>query len=447
MKSRIKQKSQNGAVTILTALVLLIGITLITLLVSKTVLVQMQIAADNQRMTQAVAAANAALDFGIGYFADGGFDHDHNDCPDYLDNYPYQNQPVDHWSYVDPATHTTINCPTTPPRSLTYKYKKSDDDDDDVEVTIGTGTVTFDTRDGARRNQISCVAEGETPNMKSGLIIAVGYSDDSQAQRTISQCVGSISVLGNSPKQSLIARSGVGLTGNFQIINRYYNTTAWSGSAVNIGASSSASTYLRPVHTREGDYTRAQLEDDDITNAYTSQPVSDRDKGNGVDIIANDPGLASLTGDQFFNNFFFSDRTAVKDLAQSLEQVYPASEVGSAADKSGMIWIDGNAAINGGTYGTSDSPAIIIIDGNLRAVGSPEIFGLLYVRGQLDAAGTVKVLGSVVIEGDHTLVPAGEDPVIGHGGVDLIYSPYTLDRTKNPILGTTTAISGSWRDW
>lgn len=441
MKSRIKQKSQNGAVTILTALVLLIGITLITLLVSKTVLVQMQIAADNQRMTQAVAAANAALDFGIGYFkgtatkGDGtpttgnvivaGFDHDNNNCPDYLS---------DPLSYFDSATNTTISCAATSAHALTFTSSDGS--------LVTTGTVTFDNDDGTR-----CVATGETPNMKSGLITAVGYSDDSQAQRTISQCVGSISVLGNSPKQSLIARSGVGLTGNFQIINRYYNTTAWSGSAVNIGASSSASTYLRPVHTRESDYTRAQLEDDDTTNAYTSQPVSDRDKGNGVDIIANDPGLASLTGDQFFNNFFFSDRTAVKDLAQSLEQVYPASEVSSAAGKSGMIWIDGNAAINGGTYGTSDSPAIIIIDGNLRAVGSPEIFGLLYVRGQLDAAGTVKVLGSVVIEGDHTLVPAGEDPVIGHGGVDLIYSPYTLDRTKNPILGTTTAISGSWRDW
>jgi len=68
MKSQNIHKNQSGAVTLLTALVLLIGITLVTLMSSKTVLVQIQIAADNYRMTQAVAAANAALDFGIGYF-------------------------------------------------------------------------------------------------------------------------------------------------------------------------------------------------------------------------------------------------------------------------------------------------------------------------------------------------------------------------------------------
>jgi hypothetical protein len=445
MKSRSIRKNQNGAVTLLTALVLLIGITLVTLISSKTVLVQMQIAADNYRMTQAVAAANAALDFGIGYFdgtatkGDGtatignvvvaGFDHDNNKCPDYLS---------DPLSYFDRATNNTINCAATLPHILTYTSSDGN--------LVTTGTVTFDNDDGTR-----CVASGATPNMKSGLITAVGFSDDGLAQRTISQCVGTINVLGNSPKQSMVSRSGVGLTGNYKIINRYYNTTAWSGSAVNIGASASASTYLRPVGTRESDYTRAQLEDTGTGNAYTSQPVSDRDKGNGVDTIANDPGLASLTGDAFFNNFFYSDRTAMKNLAQNLGQVYPHPDpngsISDAAGKTGVVWIEGNATINGGDYGTADSPVIIIINGNLNASGNPNIKGLLYVRGQLDAAGSVSVLGSVVVEGDPALVPAGEDPVVGHGGVDLIYSPYTLDRSANAIVGTTTAISGSWRDW
>ena len=443
MKSQSIRNNQNGAITLITALVLLIGITLVTLISSKTVLVQTQIAADNYRMAQAVAAANAALDFGLGYFngtatkGDGtattgnaviaGFDHDNNKCPDYLS---------DAFDSYDPATKTNISCPKTQPHLLTYTSSDGN--------LVTTGTVTF------RVTYVPdppCVKEHQTPNMKSGLIIAVGYSDDKLAMRTISQCVGTVNVLGSSPKQSMITRSGIGLTGNYKIINRYYNTTAWSGSAVNIGASASASTYLRAVGTRESDFTRAQLEDGRTDNVYTSQPVSDRDKGNGVDTIANDPGLASLTGDKFFNNFFYSDRTAVKNLAQGLGQVYPAANVGNASGKSGVVWIEGNASINGGTYGTSESPVIIIVNGNLAAGGNPDIHGLLYVRGQLDAAGSVGVLGSVVVEGDPALVPAGEDPVVGHGGVDLIYSPYTLDRAPNPIVGTTTVISGSWRDW
>jgi hypothetical protein len=453
MKSQNFHKNQNGAVTLLTAVVLLIGITLVTLLTSKAVLVQIQIAADNYRMNQAVAAANAALDFGIGYFngtatkADGtattgnvvvaGFDHDINGCPDYL------SEPL---SYLDPATNTTINCAATTPRTITYTSA------DGAQVT--TATVTFDNvPNDPSINNNRCVSTGATPDMKSGLITAVGISDDGLAQRTISQCVGTINIFGgNSPKQSMVSRSGVGLTGNYKMINRYYNTTAWSGSAVNIGASASASTYLRPVGTRESSYTRAQLESPVVTDPdYTTQPISDRNKGNGVDTIANDSGLASLTSDAFFNNFFYGDRTTMKNLAQSLGQVFPHPDpdgsINYAAGKSGVVWIEGNASINGGTYGTADSPVIFIVNGNLNASGNPNFNGLLYVRGQLDAAGSVGVLGSAVVEGDTALVPAGEDPVKGAGGVDLIYSPYTLDRSANAIVGTTTPISGSWRDW
>ncbi|WP_020158396.1 hypothetical protein [Methylobacter marinus] len=412
MKSLNIRKNQNGAATLLTALVLLICITLVILLSSKSVVMETQISADNYRMAQAVAAANAAMDFGVGYFDQGGFDQ------------------------VINATGVAGSdgiVDTIADRTYTSG--------DGTQTT--TATLTFNNAAGTR-----CVAAGETPNMKSGMITAVGYSDDGLAARTISQCVGTIDVFGgNGPKQSLISRGGVGLTGNYKIINRYNNTTAWSGKAVNIGESASASTYLRPVGTEEGDYTRAQLEDDNTGNAYTSEAVSDRNKGNGVDTIANDARLSSLTGDEFFNNFFYGDRETMYQLAESLDQVYSAADIGSANGKSGVVWIEGNATMNGGTYGTSDSPVILIINGNLRATGNPDINGLLYVRGQLDAAGTVEVLGSTIVEGDSALVPAGEDPVVGHGGVDLIYTPYTLDKAVNPIIGTTTVISGSWRDW
>jgi Tfp pilus assembly protein PilX len=407
---------QRGAVTLLTALILLICITLVTLLASKTVLVETQISADNYRMAQAVAAANAAMDFGVGYFDNGGFDQKIN------------------------ATGAAGNdgiVDTIPDQTYVSA--------DGVQTT--TASLTFNNAAGTR-----CVAAGATPNMKGGLITAIGRSGRSDdgllAVRTISQCVGTIDIFGgNGPKQSLISRGGVGLTGNYQIINRYYNTTAWAGNAVNIGESASASTYLRPIGTSESDFTQAELEDTATNNDYTSQPISDRNKGNGVDTIANDPRLSSLTGDQFFNNFFYGDRVTIKGLAASLNQVYSAGNIGSAQNKSGVVWIDGNTSLNGGTYGTPTNPVVMIINGNLEVQGNPVVNGLLYVTGQLDAKGTVKVLGSVIVEGDAGMVPAGEDPVVGHGGVDLIYSPYTLDRATNPIIGTTTVISGSWRDW
>lgn len=432
--NRIEKNKQKGAATLLTALVLLISISLVTLLASKTVINETQIAADNYRTEQAVAAANAAMDFAVGYFGmTGGLDHNNDGCPEYLSTT---------YTYYDPKTRTNKTCSASAPR--TFEYKKNG-----TNENIGTATLTFSTATGASNR---CKADTALPSYKLtwALVTAVGFSDDGLASRTITQCLGSFDPLGgNSPKQSLVTKGGVGLTGNYSVINRYYNTTAWSGLNMNIGASASASTTLRKFGTDESSFTRAQLESPDITpNAYTSEVISDRNKGNGVDVIGNDPRLSSLAPDEFFNNFFVGDRLTVRKYAFDQGQVYTSTA--DAIGKSGIVWIEGNSnpfTMTGGTYGTADNPIIMIIDGNLRTTGTPQINGLLYVRGQFYAGGTVGVLGSVVVEGDPAKVPAGEDPVVGNGTVDLIYSPYTLDRAANPFKGTTTTISGSWRDW
>jgi hypothetical protein len=284
--------------------------------------------------------------------------------------------------------------------------------------------------------------------MKSGMITAIGASDDGLGVRQVSQCVGTIDVFGgNAPTQSLLSGGAVGLTGNYTIINRFNNTTLWSGGAVNIGNSASASTYLLPSRIDPSSLTQAQLQDSSTNNSYTSQPISSNTSGNGVDAITNDPRLSTLTGDQFFNNFFYGDRTAMQNLANSLNQVYPSGNASAADGNTGVVWFNGDTTLQGGTYGTPSNPVIMIINGNLTTSGNPIINGLLYVTGQLIAKGTPTVLGSVIVEGNPNMVPAGQNPVIGNGTVNLVYTPYTLNQSVNPIKGTTTAIDGSWRDW
>lgn len=390
MEIKLK-KSQHGAATLLIAVVLLISITIVTLYTARVVLVDTKVEANNYRARQALADASANMDTALAYFNEGGLDHNH----------------------------------------------------DGVVDTVSSN-ISFNNNDGV------CTTAGD---MKSALVTATGTSDDGIASRTIYQCVGTIDVFGgNGPKQPLISKGSIGLTGNYTIINRFTNTTGWSGGDIKIGSSASASTYTRPAGTSRSDYTRAQLEDDDVTNSYTSQPVSDRNKGNGVDTIANDPRLSNLTGDQLFNSFFFENKTDMKALAASLGHSYASmsafnSDNTDGTPVTGVIWIEGDATLNGGTLGSSDSPVVFIVNGNLTVSGNPVAHGMVYVTGQLDAAGTLKNYGSVVVEGNPSQVPAGEDPVVGHGGVDLIYTPYTLDENPNPLPGLTTVISGSWRDW
>jgi Tfp pilus assembly protein PilX len=397
MMNTLKQSDlnrQRGAASLLTALVLLIGITLITFTTSKTVLVETQMTADNYRVTQAVAAANYAMDYGVNYFDNGGFDQN------------------------DDGTVDTVDVP-----DLTSA--------DGNQTT--SATLIF--------NNAACGATGS--DMKNGMITAQGFSDDGLATRTITQCVGPLNVLQNGgPKQPLVAQGNIGLTGNARIINRYTNTTVWAGGKTKIGSSSAMETYIKD--SVSGTLTQAELLDTEDSN--NAQLVSNRNLGNGLDIIDDDPSLGSLVGLEFFKNFFSVDsRAQLKELAG--EQSY--TSINSAFDKSGLIWIEGNQSMNGGTIGSIAKPAILVINGDFTLAGNANIYGLLYVTGTYTVSGTPQVIGSNIVEGTNLETGAQATPpiVTGNGTVSLVFWPAFGAGSDDPIPGLTAVISGSWRDW
>jgi hypothetical protein len=387
---------QRGAASLLTALVILIGITLITLATSKAVLVETQITADNYRATQAVAAANYALDYGFNYFDNGGFDQDGTPGID------------------------TLNVP-----DLTSA--------DGNQTT--TATLTFDDDDPL------CVPAGATPNMNNGMIKAHGFSDDEIATRTITQCVGPLNILANDgPKQPLVSQASVGLTGNARIINRYTDTTVWAGGKAIIGSSSTMETYINDP--ADPAVTDAERLDDDGGNH--TQLVSNRNLGNGLDIIDDDPSLGNLTGLEFFRNFFLAEsRQQLKELAG--DQAY--TDIDDAIGKSGLIWVDGDQDLTGGTIGGPDSPTILIINGNFTLNGAT-IYGIVYVVGTYTVAGNPIVIGSSIVEGTDIATgdPATPPIVKGSGTLTLVFWP-AFESTNGFPPGLSAVISGSWRDW
>lgn len=404
---------QRGAATLLTALVLLIGITLVTLTTSKSVLVETQMTADNYRTTQAVAAANYAMDYGVNYYNNGGFDQ------------------VNNGTGVA-GSDGVIDIITVPNLASAYGSQTT------------TGNVTFNNAVGTR-----CAPT--TVSMKSGLITATGFSDDGLASRTISQCVVPLQALrDDGPEQPLVAQGNVALTGNAKVINRYTNTTVWAGDNVSIGSSSAMETYIKgsavgaldPAVAADLAKLLSTNEDD-----YT-QLVSNRNLGNGLDIIDDDPSLGNLTGLNFFKNFFNVDsRAQLKALAASAGQSYTA--IASAYDKSGLIWVEGNQSMTGGTIGSLTSPAIVIINGDFSLGGTATIYGLLYVAGKYTIAGTPTVVGANIVEGSDlsTETPATPPIVSGTGTITLVFWAGFESTSTKPLKGLTSVVSGSWRDW
>lgn len=413
---------QQGAATLLTALVLLISITLVALFTSKTVLVETQITADNYRTGQAAAAANAAMNQAVAYFKVGGLDQDTNELVD----------------FTGPGAEPTEASCAMPATTA-------------FPLTLTSGTQTTYAQfyfNNASGNACDCTGAScmSAINMNRALVTAKGWSDDCTAVRTITQCVTTYNIFdsGESPQQPFVSKAGVGVFGNAKIINRYTNSSIWSGGSDDVHGASYG-TYLRPSGKEMADYTAAQLDSaDENTN---TQLVSNRDAGNGIDVITNDPTLGTKTTsttnyndpaqNQFFDTFFAHTKAEIKNAAADNSQMLAAGV--SLAGKTGLVWVNGNAAIHNVDVGTPAKPIILIVDGDLDLTGG-NIYGVVYVTGELKIAGNPVVRGSMVSEsGSNT----------GAGTLTLVYKPWGGDGTSSPpfIDGTGAIIAGSWKDW
>lgn len=441
MKMKLFPDKQQGAATLLIALVVLISITLVSLLTSKTVLVETQITADNYRTSQATAAANAAMDQAVAYFNAGGLDQIVAGSLDYTG--PGTEPTIASCTMPAPPAGTTafpLTLTAGTQTTLAHFYFDNYDEDGDADP----GNDNGDTKD-------DCVATNPATDMTHGAIIAKGWSDDCTAVRTITQCVGTFNIFdaGKGPQQPFVSRAGVGAFGNAKIINRYTNSSIWSGSSDAVHGASFG-TYLRPSNTDAADYTTAQLDSED--EDANTQLVSDRNSGNGIDIIINDPTLgtknastadADLTNpaaNQFFDLFFAQTKAEIQQAASNDGQLLTSGD--DLDGRTGLIWVNGNKTINGtDVIGSPTDPAIVIINGDLTLTGGT-IYGVLYVTGTIAIAGNAIVKGSIVGE--------NQTPSTGAGTLTLVYKPWGGGGAGSSppfIIGTGSIIAGSWKDW
>jgi len=413
---------QSGAATLLTSIILLIAITLVTFLTGKTVLMETKMAANNYRASQAIAAADAGMDYALAYFDAGGLDHDNDDTLDHEDgDIDVNDDDVQDFIQPNLTTITYFNASTTAP----------------LPSCVSTSAITN--------------------NKKSALIQVIGTSDDGLASRTIYQCVGTRNLLkGGGPKQTLVSGSVVDLTGSAQIINRYNDLNIWSANATDISGSA-METYIRPSDKEIVDFTKDQLEDGTTSPSILNvQKVSSGGLGSGTDIYQNDArlnaaitvtaadiadGNAGDTTGSFHDLFFLDGKEAFSGLAENLSQKFPAdADASDLSGLNGVVYVDGDASLNGATtsIGSSLSPAIIYIDGDFSFTGGT-ITGLVYVTGEISMAGGATVIGSMITEG-------GVD--MGAGTSTLVYARNSVDGPDGPpLLGTTGIVNGSWRDW
>lgn len=396
------KKRQQGMAVLITSIILLVLITLISVYLARSVLVEQKMVNNDFRARQAFDNAEAGLALAMEAISD--------------DKYWDENGNV--LGVFDLAAGDGINDSTV-----------GDLDSGSVSIEVTIITVN---------------------DLDAYIIASTGLSDDSTATRTVTANMRALNPLPNVPDNPLSTKGEIILGGSATIHNPEGHSTIWSGGDVDVGSNNATKTYI--ADPSDATYPGCM----DLGTCNTVE-TSTRDKV-GLDIIEHDSDLANLTGSEMFENFFGMSPERYKEVMTDI--IIGGSDAkGDCGDswngcvhgsENDIIWYDGNVSENGGSMGCAQiitggnvcaendqRPSVLIIDGDLDLKGTPHFYGIVYVTGSIVGTGNSTFHGALIIGGD----------VINStsGSLDAHYdSSLLLKITDN---GPKAVAAGSWKDF
>ena len=408
---------QQGLVTLLVAVIALVGVTLTVIFTSKSAVVEQRNAATSTRAGQAAAAAQAGLEHTIAYLQD-------------RPRIPAADNPV---VCVSSAQLVDGNGQAAGSYWTRLYAVNTSVTDPDCE-----GTYSCDNADAAEHLRV----------------VSCGWSDDRSARKyAISDITRVAPFFGNGPETPLTSGLGVAFSGGAKVYNLYHNGTVLAPEPLDVDGNV-GNTFVNthcPVHN----LTDAQIEDilesrdpnckdsdsccnnpaiccvdtAGTTHNYFSL-VSRGDEGIGV---VWDNSMRNLTEPQLFELIFGMSKETYKAV-----MVSPGRDLTSAAAAAGargeVIWVTGDATLPD-NVGSRAQPVILVINGNASVSGGITFHGLLYVSGKLTFTGNSVFYGSVAVGGKAD----------GSGTPEIVYDRKVISNATK--LGVRTAQAQSWRDW
>ncbi len=141
---------------------------------------------------------------------------------------------------------------------------------------------------------------------------------------------------------------------------------------------------------------------------------------------------------------FFGVPRANYDEVKSTAQVFgDCSSLGP--NSSGLIWITGDCAVTGNvTIGSLEDPVILVTAGSNNRLRGDQIFGVVFCTdvensdALIDAGGGIHVFGAMIVDCTFQQSP-------GAGNLDLVYNPDVLAKLRD--IGTVAPADGGWRDF
>lgn len=411
---------QGGYATLGIAAVLLLVLSLMTIYLTRSGIIDIRTSANKARYAQTLADAERKLEIGLSWLSQSA-----NRNPATFT--PASWELCSHSSFngfkVQAGLGANWRCLS---QSVTY-----------TTAGAATATTSFVISTPAATDAIG----------KSFFVVAEGSSVDGSGAAVVKQGVyfySSNSGAANAPP--MMGSGNIPLNGNFTVVGNPNSggqgvpVAIWSKSLIDVPSGTAATCQL-------GEYLLAG-------NNCTGASVISSSAGKGADIVDNDPDFPSDVFEYVFGVPTLSYGT-IKAQAKSV------ANCSNLAGLTGTVWVTGDCTIPSGTVvGSADAPLQLIVEsgdftmnanstfyGLLFALGPPAlpyVAGTPYNAGDIKANGGAKFYGSMI---SNDTVSMG---VQINGTFDMVYLKDVMDKISNPSntqFKTMARIPGSWADF
>jgi hypothetical protein len=406
-------RAERGAITLVVAAILLIGVTMTLIHTANTAVLEQTLSANEVRARQAAAAAQAGLEQALSATEAG---------PDTIFTDTLANGArfrAVYWAWNPDAPTAPPGLPTACPPGAT-------------EAFVNEALARPEALDGNFR------------------ILSCGWSDDGSAQSVALVGATAIPVAGPAAETApLVVKGAVDTSGSGRVFNCFSNLTIWSGAGAAVSGKA-GSTFVRhpELPTPEPDPATALPERPSHCNpaeSLTSTPAylcTTRGDQAGPDVILADPTLANLSPEQFFEAFAGAPRGPADDPGALFREIHaPARHPAQLPNLNGVqgqvIWVDGDLDLEQGEHiGTRTRPVFLVVGGDAHIHGNLRFHGILYVLGDLITTGNPEFIGSTAVEGRVTH---------RDGAPSFVFDPVALGAVR--AMSPRGIVAGTWRDW
>jgi len=416
--------NQKGAATLLVSIVLLIGVTLITIFAARVGVMDQRIAGNEYRHKEAKAAADAALEQAGAFIRQNpdlyeGTSANWSDCTPVQALFPCRVGTTDYEKVYSTVVGTTTIDP------LAYTTSLNSDIDSDSYLVFTTSI--------SLGNILTAVGRGSS----------LDGTADSFAQVSYSQV--SLLTPGEIPP---VMASVIDINGSFTIVadpnsgdNNGVPISAWVATLDGTGTGSWQTCQLgsykngNDICSEKFDETETNNSGWGGCNCDTTDFLSTNSDIN-YDIFEDTTDFPSDVFGYVFNG---DNPDNVKTRAAGLNHVFADCTGLASVDLKGapLVWIEGDCTIPA-DIGTTENPIILVVEGLLKINADHNVWGLLLGIGEIQLSGGPIIHGSIIADSTSKL---------SAGGYTQVYDPSVLESLTDPSVNTILSkLRYSWID-